>query len=104
LLAEAGEIARRIGNVRLESEASTLAEATGLTAGPASPAAAELTAREQQVLELLAEGLSNKQIAERLYISVKTVSVHVSAVLRKLGASSRTEAAARARAAQVSAF
>jgi DNA-binding NarL/FixJ family response regulator len=52
-----------------------------------------LTAREHQVLELIAEGLSNGQIAERLYISRKTVSVHVSAVLRKLGAASRTEAA-----------
>lgn len=53
----------------------------------------ELTARELQVLELIAEGLSNGQIAERLYISRKTVSVHVSAILRKLGVSSRTEAA-----------
>jgi len=52
----------------------------------------ELTAREQQVLGLVAEGLSNGQIAERLYISRKTVSVHVSAILRKLGAASRTEA------------
>jgi DNA-binding NarL/FixJ family response regulator len=51
-----------------------------------------LTARESQVLELVAEGLSNGQIAERLYISRKTVSVHVSAILRKLGAASRTEA------------
>lgn len=53
----------------------------------------ELTPREQQVLDLIAEGLSNGQIAEQLYISRKTVSVHVSAVLRKLGAASRTEAA-----------
>lgn len=52
-----------------------------------------LTARERQVLELIAEGLSNRQIGERLFISVKTVSVHVSAVLRKLGVSTRTEAA-----------
>jgi DNA-binding CsgD family transcriptional regulator len=51
-----------------------------------------LTAREEQVLELVAEGLSNGQIAERLYISRKTVSVHVSAILRKTGAASRTEA------------
>ena len=52
-----------------------------------------LTARERQVLDLIAEGLSNRQIGERLFISVKTVSVHVSAVLRKLGVSTRTEAA-----------
>jgi DNA-binding NarL/FixJ family response regulator len=51
-----------------------------------------LTAREAQVLELVAEGLSNGQIAERLYISRKTVSVHVSSILRKTGAASRTEA------------
>lgn len=41
---------------------------------------------------LIAEGLSNGQIAERLYISRKSVSMHVSAILRKLGAASRTEA------------
>lgn len=45
------------------------------------------------MLELIAEGLSNRRIGERLFISVKTVSVHVSAVLRKLGVSTRTEAA-----------
>ncbi|WP_269747763.1 helix-turn-helix transcriptional regulator [Agromyces laixinhei] len=59
-------------------------------------ATADLTARERQVLELIAEGLSNRQIGERLFISGKTASVHVSAILRKLGASTRTEAAYRA--------
>ena len=63
-------------------------------------AVAELTARERQVLDLIAEGLSNKQIGERLYISGKTASVHVSAILRKLGASSRTEAVFLARVAR----
>jgi DNA-binding CsgD family transcriptional regulator len=58
---------------------------------------AELTARERQVLELIGEGLSNRQIGERLFISAKTASVHVSAILRKLGASSRTEAVFLAR-------
>ncbi|MBM7832335.1 DNA-binding CsgD family transcriptional regulator/tetratricopeptide (TPR) repeat protein [Agromyces cerinus] len=68
-------------------------------AGPAASdvdAIAELTARERQVLELIAEGLSNRQIGERLFISGKTASVHVSAILRKLGAATRTEAAYRA--------
>jgi ATP/maltotriose-dependent transcriptional regulator MalT len=51
-----------------------------------------LTARERQVLDLIAEGLSNRQISERLFISAKTASVHVSNILRKLGATSRTEA------------
>lgn len=59
-------------------------------------ATAELTARERQVLALIAEGLSNRQIGERLFISGKTASVHVSAILRKLGAATRTEAVYRA--------
>jgi DNA-binding CsgD family transcriptional regulator/type II secretory pathway predicted ATPase ExeA len=58
---------------------------------------AGLTARELQVLALLAEGLRNSQIAERLVVSEKTVDHHVSAILRKLGAGGRTEAAATAR-------
>lgn len=51
-----------------------------------------LTGRERQVLALVAQGLSNRQIADHLFISAKTASVHVSAILRKLGASTRTEA------------
>ena len=52
-----------------------------------------LTERERQVLDLVARGLSNGQIAERLFISTKTASVHVSNILRKTGATTRTEAA-----------
>jgi DNA-binding NarL/FixJ family response regulator len=52
----------------------------------------ELTEREQQVLQLVAQGLANKQIAARLAISEHTVKFHVAAVLAKLGAASRTEA------------
>jgi DNA-binding NarL/FixJ family response regulator len=61
-----------------------------------SPAAAEgaLTTREREVAILLAEGLTNGQIAQRLYISAKTASVHVSNILAKLGMSSRAEVAA----------
>ena len=51
-----------------------------------------LTPREVQVLELLAEGLANKTIADRLGISDQTVKFHVAAILGKLGVANRTEA------------
>jgi two-component system, NarL family, nitrate/nitrite response regulator NarL len=57
---------------------------------------ADLTAREREVLALVAEGMANKQIARELGISVRTVTVHVSNVLRKIEVSSRTEAALKA--------
>ncbi|WP_375492999.1 AAA family ATPase [uncultured Jatrophihabitans sp.] len=66
-------------------------------AAPAEPAT--LTARERDVLELVADGRSNREIGRRLYISEKTVSVHVSNILAKLGVRGRTEAAAVARRA-----
>jgi len=58
--------------------------------------AAELTTREGQVLALLAEGLTNKAIAQRLTISDHTVKFHVNAILSKLNAQSRTDAVVRA--------
>jgi len=56
----------------------------------------ELTPRELEVLQLLAEGLPNRTIAERLHISEHTVKFHVNAILGKLDAETRTEAVARA--------
>ena len=62
--------------------------------GRRDPAA--LTAREREVLRLVAEGKSNEDIGPELFISTKTASVHASNILAKLGVTSRTEAAARA--------
>lgn len=56
----------------------------------------ELTPRELEVLQLLAEGLANKAIAQRLSISEHTVKFHVNAIMSKLGAQSRTAAVVRA--------
>lgn len=107
-LQAAYELADAHGVGLVRSRVQSIAAAGGLHVGagvgasqsasprPDGDAAAELTARERQVLDLVAEGLSNKQIGERLFISGKTASVHVSAILRKLGASTRTEAAVRA--------
>ena len=64
----------------------------GLGDDPTGPDA--LTPREREVVALLAEGLTNAQLAERLYISPRTAAVHVSNVLAKLGMASRTEVAA----------
>ncbi|MBB5773713.1 response regulator transcription factor [Nonomuraea jabiensis] len=57
----------------------------------------ELSARETEVLDLVARGLSNAEIGRRLFISAKTTANHVSSILTKLGLSSRAEAVARAR-------
>jgi DNA-binding CsgD family transcriptional regulator len=71
--------------------------ATGTRRGAPSRRDEELTGREEEVLALLAVGRSNRDIGEQLYISGKTVSVHVSNLMAKLGASGRTEAVAIAR-------
>jgi two-component system nitrate/nitrite response regulator NarL len=53
----------------------------------------DLTAREREVLGCMASGMTNQQVAKSLGISIRTVAVHVSRVLRKTGSASRTEAA-----------
>lgn len=64
---------------------------------PAEPPAGPLSEREVEVLRLLAHGLTNRQIAERLYLAEGTVKNYVSGVLQKLGVQDRTQAALRAR-------
>jgi NarL family two-component system response regulator LiaR len=63
---------------------------------PADHLGFDLTEREREVLALLAQGMNNKEIAERLVISISTAKYHVSSVLSKLGAATRTEAVALA--------
>jgi DNA-binding CsgD family transcriptional regulator len=73
--------------------------ARGLPRGPRPSTRqnpANLTTRELEVLELISEGLRNAEIAERLFLSEKTVGHHVSAILRKLGVSTRGEASVEA--------
>ncbi len=77
--------------------ASALLPAAGRHRDRASPAPAEdLTPRELEVLQLLADGLSNKQMARRLGVSEHTVKFHVNAILSKMDAHTRTEAVTRA--------
>jgi DNA-binding CsgD family transcriptional regulator len=77
-----------------------------LTTVPETPAAsriAELRPREREVLELMVGGLRNREIAERLFITVRTVKFHVSNILRKLDVQSRTEVIILAHNAGISA-
>jgi DNA-binding NarL/FixJ family response regulator len=86
----AREAARSLGAQPLLDELTSIGSRPGR-----QPAGSDtLTAREAEILTLVAEGRSNGEIGKQLYISTKTVSVHVSNILGKLGASGRTEAAA----------
>jgi DNA-binding CsgD family transcriptional regulator len=94
---ELGDLARATAH---ELGASPLLEdlrAIGSTPTRGTAASDALTPREQEILGLVAEGRSNGEIGRQLFISTKTVSVHVSNILAKLGAAGRTEAAAIAR-------
>jgi len=98
-LTEAAAIALSLRAQPLTAEVQALADRARLTLptvapAPASPDPLGLTAREAEVLTLLGHGRTNAEIAEELFISVKTASVHVSNILRKLGLKSRIQAAA----------
>ena len=95
-------MASELGAPRLLAEAEAISRRTRLSvAAPArvtidggSIERLGLTAREAEVLALLATGRTNRQIGEELFVSEKTASVHVSNILRKLGVTSRVDAAA----------
>jgi DNA-binding NarL/FixJ family response regulator len=89
----ARETAVRLGAVPLREAVEALIRRGRLGAArPRADRAAVLTARERDVLLLLARGRTNRQIGEELFISGKTASVHVSNILAKLAATSRTHA------------
>ncbi|MBQ1069190.1 response regulator transcription factor, partial [Micromonospora sp. D75] len=92
---ETVEVAARLGAPPLGEQAATLARRVGLR-GTGRPGPDLLTSREREVLRLVAEGHSNSRIAERLFISPKTASVHVSRIIAKLDVTNRVEAAALA--------
>ena len=94
VVAAARETATRLGAAPLLAALEHLAPRHVPRTAPST-----LTAREAEVLGLLAEGRSNGEIGRALFISTKTASVHVSNILAKLGAASRGEAVALARTA-----
>jgi NarL family two-component system response regulator LiaR len=107
---EAGAIGYQLKNISSDELASAIRQAHGHrpTLAPeaaealihvalhTAPNGQDLTARERDVLALMSEGLNNREIAERLVVSRSTVKFHVSSILSKLDATSRTEAVASA--------
>ena len=98
----APDVVGEFGSLQEARDAGIAADAF-LSAAPASPldsddapAVESLTAREIEVLELVAEGLSNKAVAVRLGISDQTVKFHLTSISGKLGALNRTDAVRRA--------
>ncbi len=81
------------GEVRIDAEAQAALEAARMGPDPDGPMA-RLSQQERRVLELIAEGNTNRQIAASLDLAEKTVKNYVSSVLRKLGVARRSEAAA----------
>ncbi|MCR6483030.1 AAA family ATPase [Amycolatopsis sp. OK19-0408] len=91
-LGRAAEVASRCGATALSER---IARALGSRAGPRSRGGAGFTPAERQVVDLATTGSTNRQIAERLYLSEKTVEAHLSNAYRKAGVRSRTQLAAR---------
>ena len=99
-LRRAAELAQRLRARPLRDDIARLARRARISFGDdvqePEPERLGLTAREFEVLRLVAAGRSNREIAGELFISAKTASVHVSNILAKLGVTSRGEAAAAA--------
>ncbi|MGK5170253.1 LuxR C-terminal-related transcriptional regulator [Geodermatophilus sp. CPCC 205761] len=86
---------QELGAARSADEAAALLRSLGARPGPSPRSGGELTTRERDVLRLVAEGLSNAEIARRLFLSKRTVEHHVGAILAKSGAGTRAELLAR---------
>ena len=101
-LQEAHPIASELGAAPLVAQIAAVSRRTRLSVEAPTRVAIDqasierlgLTAREAEVLALVAAGHTNRQIGEELFVSEKTASVHVSNILRKLGVTSRVDAAA----------
>jgi DNA-binding NarL/FixJ family response regulator len=100
LLAEAGEQAARCGAPRVEAEARQALRQAGVRVGsggaraPGTGGIDALSARELEIAALVADGLTNREIAARLFLSEKTVESHLTRVFQKLGVRSRAQVAA----------
>ena len=90
--------ARKLGARPLAGRAAEALQALG---EPANTRSAGLSRRELEVLRLAADGLTNREIATRLFLSKRTVDMHVRNLLAKLGCRSRVQAAQRARSLQL---
>jgi DNA-binding NarL/FixJ family response regulator len=94
--------AARAARLSLDESVDPLVRAVQPPGKPKAPTraeaarGAELTPREHEILSLIAEGLTNREIAQRFTLSPRTVETHVERVLAKLGANSRTRAVATA--------
>jgi DNA-binding NarL/FixJ family response regulator len=86
----------RLGAVQDAAQAAQLLQQLGITRRGGPRLKGPLTQRETEILALIAQGLTNREIAGRLVLSAKTVEHHVGQILSKLGARSRAEAAAYA--------
>ncbi|MEA2310714.1 MAG: hypothetical protein QOE28_682 [Solirubrobacteraceae bacterium] len=109
-LQAAHAVAERLGAELMRGEIEGLARRARVDLASAAPAAEPsqldahgLTARELEVLELVGQGMTNRQIAEQLFIAPKTAGLHVSHILAKLGVSNRTQAAEVAHRARIGA-
>ena len=98
VLATREDLRTELGDAMARADDAPFAKSLGLPAPLLRKSAqAQLSPREAEVYELIAQGLSNKEIASTLFISEATAKVHVRHILEKFGAKSRTEAVARGR-------